>query len=39
MVFNAAEAGIAWAPQSLDISSDVIKKLDAASAKPATTPK
>ena len=39
MVFNAAEAGIAWAPQSLDISSDVIKKLDSASAKPATTPK
>jgi len=39
MVLNAAEAGIAWAPQSLDISSEVIKKLDASSAKPATTPK
>jgi outer membrane protein len=39
MVLNAAEAGIAWAPQSLDISSEVIKKLDAATAKPATTPK
>jgi outer membrane protein len=38
MVLNAAEAGIAWAPQSLDISSDVIKKLD-GNAKPATTPK
>ena len=39
MVFNAAEAGIAWAPQSLDISSEVIKKLDANTAKPAATPK
>jgi outer membrane protein len=38
MVLNAAEAGIAWAPQSLDISSDVIKKLDAAT-KPAASPK
>ena len=36
MVLNAAEAGIAWAPQSLDISSEVIKKLDGA--KPAATP-
>jgi outer membrane protein len=39
MVLNAAEAGIAWAPQSLDISTDVIKKLDAAATKPAATPK
>jgi outer membrane protein len=39
MVLNAAEAGIAWAPQSLDISSEVIKKLDASATKPATTPK
>jgi outer membrane protein len=39
MVLNAAEAGIAWAPQSLDISTDVIKKLDAATAKPSATPK
>lgn len=39
MVLNAAEAGIAWAPQSLDISSEVIKKLDAATAKPSATPK
>lgn len=38
MVLNAAEAGIAWAPQSLDISTDVIKRLDAA-AKPSASPK
>ena len=37
MVFNAAEAGIAWAPQSLDLTADVIKRLDAA--KSSTTPK
>src|SRR6185436_14181731 len=34
MVFNAAEAGIAWAPQSLDLTTEVIKKLDAAAQKP-----
>jgi len=35
MVFNAADAGIAWAPQSLDLTAEVIKRLD---AKPAATP-
>lgn len=37
-VFNAADAGFAWVAPGLDISADVIKKLDAG--KPAaTTPK
>jgi outer membrane protein len=35
LVFNAAESGIAWAAPGLDLTADVIKKLDAAS-KPAT---
>jgi outer membrane protein len=35
-VFNAADAGFAWVAPGLDISADVIKKLDAA--KPAATP-
>lgn len=34
-VFNAADAGFAWVAPGLDISADVIKKLDAA--KPAAT--
>ena len=34
-VFNGPDAGLVWADASLDISSEVIKKLD--SAKPATT--
>ena len=38
IVFNAAESGIAWAMPGLDLTADVIKKLD-AQAKPATTPK
>ena len=38
IVFNAGEAGIAWAVAGLDLTGDVIKKLD-AQAKPATTPK
>jgi outer membrane protein len=37
-VFNAPEAGLAWAAPGLDISGDVIKKLDSV-AKPATAPK
>ena len=36
-VFNAAEAGFAWAAPGLDITSEVIKKLDAGKA--ATPPK
>jgi outer membrane protein len=38
IVFNASESGIAWATPGLDLTADVIKKLDAA-AKPATAPK
>jgi outer membrane protein len=37
-VFNAADAGLAWVAPGLDISADVIKKLD-STAKPATAPK
>jgi outer membrane protein len=37
IVFNAVESGIAWAQPGLDLTADVIKKLD--SAKPATAPK
>src|SRR3954462_701954 len=35
LVFNASESGIAWAAPGLDLTSDVIKRLDAA-AKPGT---
>ena len=35
IVFNASESGIAWATPGLDLTADVIKKLDAI-AKPAT---
>jgi outer membrane protein len=38
IVFNAVESGIAWAQPGLDLTQDVVKKLDAA-AKPAATPK
>jgi Skp family chaperone for outer membrane proteins len=38
IVFNLAEAGVAWATPGLDLTGDVVKKLD-ASAKPATAPK
>jgi Skp family chaperone for outer membrane proteins len=34
-VFNASESGIAWAAPGLDLTQDVIKKLD-ATAKPGT---
>jgi outer membrane protein len=37
-LFNAQEAGFAWVDPGLDLTSEVIKKLDAG-AKPATTPK
>ncbi len=37
-MFNAQEAGFAWVDPGLDLTNEVIKKLD-ASAKPATTPK
>jgi outer membrane protein len=35
LVFNASESGIAWATPGLDLTADVIKKLDAL-AKPGT---
>jgi outer membrane protein len=38
IVFNAVESGIAWAAPGLDLTADVVKKLDAV-AKPAATPK
>lgn len=38
LVFNAGDAGIAWAAPGLDLTAEVIKKLDGV-AKPATTPK
>jgi outer membrane protein len=38
LLFNASEAGIAWFTPGLDLTGDVIKKLDAV-AKPATAPK
>ena len=37
-LFNAQEAGFAWVDPGLDLTSEVIKKLDAG-AKPATSPK
>src|SRR5438874_154875 len=38
LVFNAGQSGISWAAPGLDLTSDVIKKLDAGKA-PAATPK
>jgi hypothetical protein len=37
-VFNASESGIAWFTPGLDLTADVIKRLDAQN-KPSTTPK
>ena len=39
ILFNTNDAGIAWAAAGLDLTAEVIKKLDAATAKPATPPK
>ena len=40
-VFNGPDAGLVWADSALDISAEIIKKLDAAkpAAKPAVPPK
>jgi outer membrane protein len=38
LVFNASQSGISWAAPGLDLTPDVIKKLDAGKA-PATPPK
>lgn len=37
-VFNGPDAGLVWADASLDISTEVIKKLDTATSKPAPKP-
>ncbi len=37
-VFNGPDAGLVWADAALDISAEVIKKLDASSGKPAPKP-
>ncbi|HYE85263.1 MAG TPA: OmpH family outer membrane protein [Vicinamibacterales bacterium] len=37
-VFNAPSDGLVWADPSVDITADVIKKLDASSGKPAPKP-
>jgi outer membrane protein len=39
IVFNAVESGIAWAMPGLDLTADVIKKLDGQSKPAAATPK
>jgi len=38
IVFNLAEAGVAWATPGLDLTGDVVKRLDAV-ARPAAAPK
>jgi outer membrane protein len=37
-VFNGPDAGLVWADSALDISGEVIKKLDASTGKPAPKP-
>ena len=37
-VFNGPDAGLVWADSALDISGEVIKKLDASAGKPAPKP-
>ncbi|HYB94404.1 MAG TPA: OmpH family outer membrane protein [Vicinamibacterales bacterium] len=37
-VFNGPDAGLVWADSALDISGEVIKKLDSSSGKPAPKP-
>ena len=38
-VFNGPDAGLVWADSALDISAEIIKKLDAAKPAPAAKPK
>ena len=38
-VFNGPDAGLVWADPSLDISAEVIKKLDSAKPAPTAKPK
>jgi Skp family chaperone for outer membrane proteins len=38
-LFNAQEAGFAWVDPGLDLTTEVINKLDAATTKPAGSPK
>lgn len=37
-VFNGPDAGLVWADSALDISTDVIRRLDSSSGKPAPKP-
>src|ERR671912_2347966 len=37
-VFNGPDAGLVWADTALDISAEIIKKLDASAGKPAPKP-
>ena len=37
-VFNGPDAGLVWADSALDISAEIIKKLDASAGKPAPKP-
>jgi outer membrane protein len=39
LVFNAGQSGISWAAPGLDLTPDVIKKLDASKAAPSAPPK
>src|SRR5262249_1997497 len=39
MVFNAADAGLAWVDPGLDLTSELVKKLDAQSKPSAAPPK
>lgn len=39
VLFNATDAGFAWVDPALDLTTEVIQKLDAAAAKPAGSPK
>ncbi len=38
-VFSAADSGVVWGEPGLDISADIIKRLDAAPASPAAAPR
>jgi outer membrane protein len=38
-LFNADAAGVAWADPGLDLTTEVVKKLDAGASKPAGAPK
>jgi outer membrane protein len=39
ILFSAADAGVIWAEPGLDLTMDAVKKMDAATTKPAAAPK